>query len=127
MPFDVVNELIGWRYSLQILHRLLLHNTIPGVGGVLVMVFELNLALVEKDVTFGGCLRAKTGFEFANLSCVIWSLKFLNSKEIVFITFLLFMFGWNVVTRGITSFLHGLGAGPCNFARWDACFIRFLG
>ena len=52
------------------------------------MVFELNLALVKRDVTLRGCMRAKTGFEFANLSCVVWSLKFLSSKEIVFITFL---------------------------------------
>ena len=58
------------------------------VGGILLMVFELDLASVKRDVTFRGCLRAKTGFEFANLSCVVWSLKFLSSKEIVFITFL---------------------------------------
>ena len=35
------------------------------------MVFELNFALVKRDVTFRGCLRAKAGFEFANLSCML--------------------------------------------------------
>ena len=78
---------------MQILQRLLLHNTIPGVGSTPVMVFELNLALVRRDVIFCGCLSAKTGFEFANLSQVDWSLKFLSSKEIVFTMFLYRKFG----------------------------------
>ena len=47
------------------------------------MVFELNLALVRRDVIFRGCLSARTGFEFANLSCFVWSLKLLSSKDIV--------------------------------------------
>ena len=57
------------------------------------MVFELNLALVRRDVILRGYLSARTGFKFANLSCVVWSLKFLSSKDIVFITFLYCKFG----------------------------------
>ena len=67
--FAVLNELTACRYNLQSLHRLSLQRVIPNEAVVVVVVVDVsaddeNLAFVNIDEMFGGCLSAKTGCVF---------------------------------------------------------------
>ena len=63
--FAVLNESTACRYNLQSLHRLSLQRVIPNEAVVDVVVDitadDENLAFVNIDEMFGGCLSAKTG------------------------------------------------------------------
>ena len=50
----------------------------------------------------------------------------LKRFDMVLITWLWFKLGKNVMTSGTISLVL-LGAGPCNFALWNACSIKKLG
>ena len=87
LQFAVLNVVTGCKYNVHNLHRVLLHRKIPGscISKFLGSEIDVNLALVNIEVRFGGCFNAKIGLVSINFFLVSGSLMELNKFVIVLI------------------------------------------